>query len=81
LTQRPHEVALAEGNTFGSQDVVGGSGVEIKIGQGKGHQKPFGRKEPFDIADSKDHVGVFVAIDLLGRELSQGVTRIGNQGL
>src|SRR6266850_1508769 len=79
--QPADEVALAERHAVGAQDVVGGGGVEIEVGQRERHQKPLCREGEFVIADVKDDIAAAERIDRLRRPCRQSLDGLRDEGL
>ena len=61
--QPAQEVPLAQRHAVGAQDVVGGGGVEIEIGQRERHQKALRGEGQLVIAEMKDDVTATERID------------------
>src|SRR3954469_25947415 len=79
--QPAHEIPLAQGNAIGAQDVVGGGGVEIEIGQRERHQEVFRRERQFALAEREDDVLAAERVDRLRGPARQRLARLRDKAL
>src|SRR3978361_1169371 len=79
--QPSHEIPLAERNAVGAQDVVGGGGVEIEIGQRERHQKALRREGQLVLTEMEYDVLAAEPVDSLQRQRRQRFLGISDQPL
>ena len=71
------EVSLADLDPVMPQDVVGGRGVEIEIGQREMHEIGLAREVQLLAADRQRDIATLGAVNILGREALNEFHRLG----